>query len=74
MASSWFMAEDVVDALFNDNFGLSDEHNTKYEEGNHIYGYLGNSIFTDDVEIRPKGDEQETGEVESTPDHTLQLK
>ena len=44
MASSRFIAEDIVDALFDDGFGLSDEDNTEYED-NRIYGYLGSPFF-----------------------------
>ena len=65
MASSRFIAEDVVDALFDDGFVLSDEDNTEDEEGDRIYGYLGSSFFTDNVGTRPEGDETETGDVES---------
>ena len=68
MASSRFIAEDVVDVLFDDDFGLSDEDNSDEEDGDRIYGYLGSSFFTDDAETQLEGDELETGEVESIPD------
>ena len=41
MASSRYLAENVVDALFDDDFGLSDEDN----EDDCIHDYLGSSFF-----------------------------
>ena len=38
MASSWYLAENVVDALFDDDFGLSDEDNSEDNEDNCIHG------------------------------------
>ena len=46
MASSWYLAENVVDALFDDDFGLSDENNSEDNEDDCIHGYLGSSFFT----------------------------
>ena len=41
MASSQYLAEDVVDALFDDDFGLSDEDNSEDNEDEyHIVGYF----------------------------------
>ena len=34
----------VVEAIFNDNFGLSDEEDSESNDENDIYGYLGHSI------------------------------
>ena len=45
MASSRYLAENVVDALFDDDFGLSDEDNSEDNEDDCIHGYLG-SFFT----------------------------
>ena len=46
MASSRYLAENVVDALFDDDFGLSDEDNSEDNEDDCIHGYLGSSFFT----------------------------
>ena len=46
MASSRYLAENVVDALFEDDFGLSNEDNSENDEDDHIYGYLESSYFT----------------------------
>ena len=46
MASSRFIAEGIVDVLFDDDdFGFSDEDNSEDEEGDRIYVYLG-SFFS----------------------------
>ena len=45
MASSWYHAENVVDALFDDNFGFSDEDNSEDNEDDCIHGYLGSSFL-----------------------------
>ena len=39
MASSRYLAKNVVDALFDDDFGLSDEDNSADNEDNCIHGY-----------------------------------
>ena len=36
----------VVEAIFNDNFGLSDEEDSESNDENDIYGYLGHSIVS----------------------------
>ena len=46
MASSRYLAENVVVALFDDNFGLSDEDNSEDNEDDCIHGYLSSSFFT----------------------------
>ena len=57
MASSRYLAEDVVDVLFDDDFGLSDEDNSEDSEDDYIHGYLGSSFFTaaepGDQELQP---------------------
>ena len=45
MASSRYLAENVVDALFDDDFGLSDEDNSEDNEDDCIHGYLGSSFL-----------------------------
>ena len=45
MASSRYLAENVVDALFDDDFGLSDEDNSEDSEDDYIHGYLGSSFL-----------------------------
>ena len=45
MASSRYFAENVVDALFDDDFGLLDEDNSKDNEDDCIHDYLGSSFF-----------------------------
>ena len=45
MASSRYLAENVVDALFDDEFGLLDEDNSEDNEDDCIYGYLGSSFL-----------------------------
>ena len=45
MASSRYLVENVVDALFDDDFGLSDENNSEDNEGDCIHGYLGSSFL-----------------------------
>ena len=44
MASSRYLAENVVDAPFDDDFGLLDEDNSEDNEDDCIHGYLG-SLF-----------------------------
>ena len=36
----------VLEAIFNDNFGLSDEEDSESNNENDIYGYLGHSIVS----------------------------
>ena len=36
----------VVEAIFNNDFGLSDEEDSKSNDENDIYGYLGHSIIS----------------------------
>ena len=68
MASSRYLAENVVDALFDDDFGLSDEDNSEDSEDDYIHGYLGSSFFTaaepGDQELQPD-EELADNEVES---------
>ena len=45
MASSRYLAEDVVGALFDDDFGLLDEDNSEDSEDEYIHGYLGSSFL-----------------------------
>ena len=45
MASSRYLAENVVDALFDDDFGPSDGNNSVDSEDDYIHGYLGSSFF-----------------------------
>ena len=61
MASSRYLAENVVDALFDDDFGLSDEDNSEDSEDDYIHGYLGSSFFT----------AAESGDQELLPDEEL---
>ena len=46
MASSQYFAEDVLDAVFDDDFGLSDGDSSEDDEDERIHGYLGSSFFT----------------------------
>ena len=46
MASSLYHVENVVNALFDDEFSLSDENNSEDIEDDCIHGYLGSSFFT----------------------------
>ena len=68
MASSRYLAEDAVDAVFDDDFGLSDEDNSEDSEDDYIHGYLGSSFFTaaepGDQELQPD-EELADNEVES---------
>ena len=68
MASSRYLAENVVDAVFDDDFGLSDEDNSEDGEDDYIYGYLGGSFFTavepDNGELQ-QDEELAANEVES---------
>ena len=71
MASSRYLAENVVDALFDDDFGLSDEDNSEDDEDDRIYGYLGSSFFTPaepavDPEFEPDEELPSVDEVETT--------
>ena len=36
----------VVEAIFDDNFGFSDEENRESDDGNDICGYLGHAIIS----------------------------
>ena len=45
MASCQYLVENVVDALFDDDFGLSDEDNSEDNEGDCIHGYLSSSFY-----------------------------
>ena len=40
MCSSWYRAENFVDALFDDYLDISDEENIEDDEDNHIYVYM----------------------------------
>ena len=46
MASSRYLAENAVDALCDDDFGLSDEDNGEDNEDDCIRSYLGSSFIT----------------------------
>lgn len=37
---------DVVGAIFDDDFGLSDEEDSDIDDGNDVYGYLGHSVIS----------------------------
>ena len=43
--ASRHLAENVVNALFDDNFGLSYEDNSEDNEDDCIHGYLGSSFY-----------------------------
>ena len=43
--ASRYLVENVVDALFDDDFGLSDEENSEDNEDHCIHVYLGSSFL-----------------------------
>lgn len=44
MASSHILADDVVDALFDEDFGLSDEDDSEFEGGDDIHAFIGERV------------------------------
>ena len=60
----------VVEAIFNDEFGLSDEEDSESDDGNDVYGYLGHSIVSRAEIIDAAGDLVEEGVCETEDETT----
>ena len=60
----------VVEAIFNDEFGLSDEENNESGDGNDVYGYLVHSIVSRAKIIDAAGDLVEEGVCETEHEAT----
>lgn len=51
----------VVEAIFNNEFGFSDEEDSESDDGNDVFGYLGHSIVSQPEIIDAAGDLVEEG-------------
>ena len=60
----------LLNALFNDDFGLSDEDNSEDSKDEYIHGYLGSSFFTT---AEPNDDHEELQTDEDLADNQVEL-
>ena len=62
MAFLWVLADDIVEAIFEEDFGLSDGDESEFEGGNDIHALLGQTVLRHKDLINDYLDEENTSE------------
>ena len=62
MAFSRVLADDVVEAIFDEDFGLSDRDESEFEGGDDIHALLGETVLRREDAIGDYSDEENTSE------------